>query len=161
MCEGINVWMHNCKNVWMNVICMTVRTVDNCIWRVNSMKRDTHVRWEAEWHCSTTHSANFLGDGLIVESKSPFRVFSPPRRSLLPKPLFQVFDLASFHSFDFFPFLWKLPTVFSHACLVGFNHSFTHALFHSRVLKCLFVYAFKRYETVLRILLQHIIIKKE
>ena len=50
--------------------------------------------------------------------------------------------------------------MFSHACLVGFNHSLTHAFSLSSPTMRLFVYAFKRYEIVLRILLQHIIIKK-
>ena len=32
----------------------------------------------------------------IILPGPPFRVFSPPRRSFLPKPLFKIFDLSSF-----------------------------------------------------------------
>jgi len=37
----------------------------------------------------------------------PFRVFSPPGRSLLPKSPFQVFDLASFLIFFYFFFVFR------------------------------------------------------
>jgi len=126
------------------------------------MKRDKTCKMGGGVTFVALHTQqSFLEMASLRKARRHFGFFSPPGRSLLPKPLFRVFDLPSFHSFDFFLFEKKHPLVFSHACLVGFNHSLTHAFFHSRVLKCLFVYAFKRYEIVLRILLQHIIIKKE
>jgi len=64
---------------------MTVR-LHNCIWQVNSMKRDKTSKMWGELTLQYKHSANFLGDDVIVNKSSHWRGKPGTKyRSMLPR----------------------------------------------------------------------------